>query len=32
MATRLFFGWWIVPAFAIVNFLADVELLAAAAK
>jgi len=24
MATRVFFGWWIVLAFAIMNFLADV--------
>ena len=32
MATRVFFGWWIVPAFAIMNFLADVKPLAAVAK
>jgi hypothetical protein len=32
MATRVFFGWWIVLAFAIMNFLADVKPLAAVAK
>jgi hypothetical protein len=31
MATRVFFGWWIVPAFAIMNFFADVKPLAAGA-
>ncbi len=25
MATRVFFGWWIVLAFAIMKFLADVK-------
>jgi len=32
MATRVFFGSWLVPAFAIMNFLADVNPLAAGAK